>query len=200
MTSDKKIWLEIGTGNGDFLFSLAAQNLAVTFVGLEIRNRRFNNMIRRREKLNLHNIILIQGRGEVVLPALFRDNSLEKIFILFPDPWPKRRHAEHRIWNEKFFRTCWEKLKINGELSLATDDAIYATAAQKILDSNQAWKQCEEAGEAFFKTHSPRKRKKLGRKLNTMQYFKGDWDTDRSEDAYSHKVFPDHRTQPSARE
>jgi len=125
MTPDKKIWLEIGTGNGDFLFSLAAQNPAVTFVGLEIRNRRFNNMIRRREKLNLNNIILIQGRGEVVLPALFRNHSLEKIFILFPDPWPKRRHAKHRLFQPDFVRDLHHRLRPKGDVVVATDDPVY---------------------------------------------------------------------------
>ena len=117
--------LEIGPGNGDFLISLAAQNPSKKIVAVEVREKRFLKISKRLEKMGLQNVLLICGNAKVILPRYFKKLSLEKIYILFPDPWPKRRHAFHRLIDEEFLSVLAEKLKKGGTVIFATDSKEY---------------------------------------------------------------------------
>jgi len=118
--------LEVGPGRGDFLLA-AAQNLpAKKFVAIELGKRRYFRLIPRIEKRGLTNILLIHGNARIVLPRFFSPESFEKIYVLFPDPWPKKRHIPHRLMTVEFITLLAEKLKIGGDLFFATDFRPYA--------------------------------------------------------------------------
>src|SRR3989338_8606608 len=94
--------LEIGPGRGDFLFWLAEENPLKTVHAIEYKRKRYDKLVRRLETRGLSNVRLYLGDARTVLPVEFPDLSLERVFILFSDPWPKRRHARHRLFQETF--------------------------------------------------------------------------------------------------
>ena len=118
--------LEIGPGRGDFLLSAAEQNPDRKFVAIELGKRRYYKMIPRIEKKGLTNILLICGNARVVINELFADAVFDKAYVLFPDPWPKRRHVPNRLLSIDFIRLVSSVIKPGGLFFSATDFYPYA--------------------------------------------------------------------------
>lgn len=119
--------IEVGPGRGDFLFHLAETNPDAVVVGIEIKRKRVDRLIRRIEKRSLKNVCLIQDDARCALPRFFADETVDAIHINFPDPWPKRRHAKNRAVTAGFLVECKRVLKIGGTISIATDDESYVS-------------------------------------------------------------------------
>lgn len=119
--------LEIGPGRGDFLLTRASQAANQSFVAIELGKKRYLKLIRRIQRLGLVNITLICGDARLIIPRYFPDSSVGTIVVLFPDPWPKRRHAFHRLLQPLFLRELARCLKVGGQLFLRSDVGEYVT-------------------------------------------------------------------------
>ena len=69
---------------------------------------------------------MIQGDARIVLPRYFAEKTFEKIYVLFPDPWPKKRHVPKRLLNAEFLSLLTRFMKPGGDLFIATDVTFYA--------------------------------------------------------------------------
>lgn len=127
--------LEIGPGRGDFLLSEAAANPDTRYVAVELKKRRYFKLARRVEKRELRNVLLIHGDARIVLPKCFGDDTFERIYVLFPDPWPKRRHTGMRLLNHAFLCLLTRLLRQDGELILGTDAQDYMDWAIENADA-----------------------------------------------------------------
>ena len=126
--------------------------------------------MRRVSKNKIANVQLVQFDGETALAQIFGGASIDAIFTLFPDPWPKRRHQKNRIWNTDFFRLCQHLLKQGGQLYLATDDGPYlAQALETLADINTF----TPTNPWLIQTHYARKWKSKGRTLHYRSFQKG---------------------------
>ena|SRR3989338_5537761 len=164
--------LEIGPGRGDFLFKMAGENRDILFAAIEVRHKRFEKLVQRAGARGLDNIVFVNAPAQKIVTRFLNPESLERIYILFPDPWPKRRQGHYRLWNPSFFEDCWLLLQPGGSLYLATDDADYASQAEKHLEPRkEKWKREPDQTE-FFETYYAAKWKKLGRTLLYMQWTK----------------------------
>ncbi|MFH1700601.1 MAG: hypothetical protein ABIE07_08440 [Candidatus Zixiibacteriota bacterium] len=139
--------LEIGPGRGDFLLSIAEKYPDRKFVAIELGKRRFYKMIPRIEKKGLSNIILINGNAQIVINECFEKAIFDKIYILFPDPWPKKRHIPHRLMSIEFMRLITGLLKPGGYLYSATDYWPYAIWA---ADNLKQIKRLQSKGKPLF--------------------------------------------------
>jgi len=108
--------LEIGPGRGDFLLSMAGQCPDKRFVAVELAKKRFYKLIPRIERRGLSNILLINGNAGLIIPELISAETFEKIYVLFPDPWPKRRHIPHRLMSISFIEHLTRILKPGGDI------------------------------------------------------------------------------------
>jgi len=123
--NSNELSLEIGFGEGDFLIELAKYSSNINFVGLEIKKSRFIKAIRQAHKLKLENIKFIHMDASINLMQIFKKNSLNKVYINFPDPWPKERHKKHRIINKEFLYQVFEITKENCYIEIASDHKKY---------------------------------------------------------------------------
>ncbi len=163
--------LEIGPGRGDFLFWLATEHPLKKLAAIEYKRKRFEKLEIRIEKRGLANIQLLLGDARVVLPAEFPDESVEEMYILFSDPWPKRRHARHRLFQKDFVAEILRVLKPEGRVYIAHDDPHYIKEIRetfKLFIQNFIY--CEEGVE--FTTFYAEKWKKEGRNLQSFSYRK----------------------------
>jgi tRNA (guanine-N7-)-methyltransferase len=119
-------FLEIGPGRGDFLLDMAEAYPSKRFVAVEMGGRRFRKLSERIDKARLTNVLLIRGDARVVLPRFIAPSSISRLFVLFPDPWPKRRQAHNRLLTEDFIRLLTATIRPGGELFHATDVQEYA--------------------------------------------------------------------------
>ncbi|MBI4411736.1 MAG: tRNA (guanosine(46)-N7)-methyltransferase TrmB [Deltaproteobacteria bacterium] len=118
--------LEIGPGRGDLLLAMATSQPDKKFVAVEIGKKRYFRLIPRIEKKGLKNILLIRGDARVIIPQFFGEATFEKIIVLFPDPWPKDRHAFRRLLQVEFLWLLAHHLKKGGEFVFGTDVEGYA--------------------------------------------------------------------------
>ena len=159
----EQISVEIGFGGGDFLLEQAKNNPKSLIVGFEIKNRRYDNLVRRVGRQQLSNVQLIQADAKISFPKIFAERRIDNIFTLFPDPWPKRKHEGHRLWNKDFLHTCYRFLKPNGKLYLATDDTNYLEQALRVMESLPEFASTDPM---VVQTHYARKWSRAGRTLH----------------------------------
>lgn len=117
--------LEIGFGGGEHLVAQAAANPEARFVGVEPFLNGVASCLRHIEDSGVTNVRLHQGDARDVLARL-PDAALDRVDILFPDPWPKKRHWKRRLIQTDFVAELARVLKPAGEARFATDWAHYA--------------------------------------------------------------------------
>lgn len=117
-------WLEIGFGGGEHLAAQAAKHKDVAFVGAEPFHNGVASALRRIDEAGLTNVRLHDGDARELL-ARMPDASLDRIFILFPDPWPKARHHKRRLLQADVAVELARVLKPGGRLRFASDWANY---------------------------------------------------------------------------
>jgi tRNA (guanine-N7-)-methyltransferase len=125
--SPRRIWVEVGFGGGEHLAYQAAAHPDVGLIGCEPFIGGVARLLSLIETQGLANIRLFTDDARLLMQAL-PDACLERVFILFPDPWPKTRHHKRRIVNPVTAREFGRLLQPGGEVRLASDDMGYVRA------------------------------------------------------------------------
>lgn len=125
MPGARAVWLEIGFGGGEHLAGQAERNPDVLILGCEPFLNGVGSALRHVDERGLANVRLHADDARDVLDAL-PDACLERIFVLFPDPWPKARHHKRRLIQPETVAAFARVLKPGGTLRFATDWADYA--------------------------------------------------------------------------
>ena len=159
--------LEIGPGNGAFVVHQCQQFPTHYFIAIEKKKKRFEKICKRAEKLKINNLTLVLGDARVILEKFFHKIQFQSIYILFPDPWPKRVHGKHRMVQDYFVDHLVKLLTPKGILYLATDHEPYAQQMSAVFQKNG--KFTFESGQSLFPTYFETKWKKLGLMIH---YFK----------------------------
>jgi tRNA (guanine-N7-)-methyltransferase len=119
------LWLEIGFGGGEHLIWQAREHPEVGLIGCEPFINGVARLLALAEAEAIENVRVAVDDARPLLDAL-PEASLERIFVLFPDPWPKARHHKRRLVNGATATRFGQLLRPGGELRLATDDMGYA--------------------------------------------------------------------------
>jgi tRNA (guanine-N7-)-methyltransferase len=117
--------LEIGFGNGASLVQMAMENPQLDFLGIEVHEPGVGHCLMKASDAGISNLKIIAHDALGVL-RLLSDASLARINLLFPDPWPKKRHHKRRIVQKPFLELAAAKLRTGGALHIATDWQNYA--------------------------------------------------------------------------
>ncbi len=117
---------EVGFGNGDHLLALAAAHPAEDFLGIEVHRPGLGRLLLQLEQRALGNVRVVCRDAVEVLERCLDGSCLDEILILFPDPWPKKRHHKRRLIQPPFVALLAERLRSGGALRLATDWEPYA--------------------------------------------------------------------------
>jgi tRNA (guanine-N7-)-methyltransferase len=127
--------LEIGFGNGDNLARLAAAHPQRDFLGIEVHRAGVGRLMLALQTQGLSNVRIICHDAVEVLERQIAAASVDEILILFPDPWPKKRHHKRRLVQEAFVKLAAERLGSAGVLRLATDWQPYALQMLETLSA-----------------------------------------------------------------
>ncbi|MDB5433071.1 MAG: tRNA ((46)-N7)-methyltransferase TrmB [Caulobacter sp.] len=125
MPQASETWLEIGFGGGEHMAQQADLNRQALIIGAEPFVNGFASALRHVDERGLTNVRLLHGDARELLERL-PDNALTRVFILFPDPWPKARHNKRRIIQPELLADIHRVLQPGGRLRFATDVAGYA--------------------------------------------------------------------------
>jgi tRNA (guanine-N7-)-methyltransferase len=120
----RPIWLEIGFGGGEHLARQAEQHCDIGFLGAEVFENGIARLLAEIDRRRLANIRLFADDARLLLAAL-PHSSVARVFILFPDPWPKARHNKRRLVSDETIDRLAAVMEDDAELRLATDDIDY---------------------------------------------------------------------------
>lgn len=130
-----KLALEIGSGKGDFLITLAKRNPNTHYVSIEVIRSVAGVLAKKIIDNKIDNIILYPLDVEVLFEAI-PDGFFDVIYLNFSDPWPKKKHAKRRLTFHKFLDQYHRLLKPNGKVIFKTDNtALYEFSMEEFKNS-----------------------------------------------------------------
>lgn len=123
----KKIYLEIGMGKGDFITQLCQLDKDNIYIGVEVSPPVLALAIKKLKRYEEENNIRLDNlyfmsEDAATLNEIFENHQIEKIYLNFSDPWPKKKHTKRRLTHENFLSVYKEILKEHGEIEFKTDN------------------------------------------------------------------------------
>ncbi len=171
------LYVEVGCGNGEFLYNLAVKNPSADFIGIEIFLTGIAKLLRRMLDYgrSTHpspaNLRIIRVDARIILER-FPDHSVDGFYILFPDPWPKKRHHKRRLINNAFAGLLLRKLKPHGFVVITTDHGDYASQIEDSMKEAGFYEEILEEGEVILNTKYFKKALSEGRKIYSYMFLK----------------------------
>lgn len=132
------VWLEIGFGGGEHLLWQAVVHPRIGFIGCEPFLNGVGKFLRGVGEAGLENVRLYDDDARHVLDWL-RDAELGRVFMLFPDPWPKQRHRKRRFLSEAGLALLARVMRPGAELRFATDIADYAEMVARAVRARRSF-------------------------------------------------------------
>lgn len=120
-TKTQSLDVEIGAGKGQFIIQMAKQHSEINYIGVELQESVIATALRRFMTDPLPNLQFVLTDG-ADLDEFFHPNEIEKIFLNFSDPWPKKRHAKRRLTSPRFLKTYQTVLAHEGQIEFKTDN------------------------------------------------------------------------------
>ena len=125
--------LDVGSGFGESTIKLAKENKKKVIICCEKYIDGLSNLYKKSKLDSLDNICIFQGNVYQMLDEYCKKNSISEVWILFPDPWPKKRHFKRRLINEYFFTKINKYLKNGATINIASDSKSYVSQILRII-------------------------------------------------------------------
>jgi tRNA (guanine-N7-)-methyltransferase len=138
--------LEIGFGNGEHLLQRALAQPEQDFIGVEVHRPGIGHLLLAAAQADVANLRVIAHDAVDVLEQQIAPASLNEVQLLFPDPWPKKRHHKRRIVQHEFVALVASRLTAGGRLHLATDWEPYAEEMLLVLNGCSLLANCADDG------------------------------------------------------
>ena len=178
--NDLPLRIEIGFGKSEFLLEVARNDSEFNYVGFEYSSKRVRKFLKKVPHFGVTNVRAVCANVEHILERVFKPNSIDRIFILFPDPWPKRRHAKNRFVRPHNVETLYRLLRPKGGVTLRTDDPQYAKQMLTVIDAHAGFTNLAGAGRfaetprEAYSTLYENKFIEMGRRIYYLEYRKED--------------------------
>ena len=133
--------VEIGAGTGRFMISRATTHPQVNYLAIERMMSRLCTFDRHASERGLSNIRLVNLEALYTLHYLLPRHGVRTVYVLFPDPWPKRRHHVNRLFSPVFMNALWYALEIGGCVQVATDHLRYFEEIRRHLEGDPRFQE-----------------------------------------------------------
>jgi tRNA (guanine-N7-)-methyltransferase len=137
--------VDLGCGGGDLLCELAQRHPQKNFLGTEKLEGRVAKACRK--SAHLENVRVVKVESAYAVRYLLPEASVETFYLLFPDPWPKRRHHRRRIVSPDFLDAIHRALSENGIFQIATDQPDYFDLILKTTENHRGFKMVAPAAD-----------------------------------------------------
>ncbi len=165
--------LEIGFGNGESLAEIAKNHPQNDYIGIEVHRPGVGHLLLQIEELGLTNVRVICADAVEVLEKQIPDNSLDSLYLFFPDPWHKKRHHKRRQVQPEWAQLVRRKLKLGGQLHLATDWQNYAEHMLEVMSHAEGFANLSDSNDYVVK---PEYRPETKFERRGMRLGHGVWD------------------------
>jgi|TARA_B100002052_G_scaffold90839_1_gene83613 tRNA (guanine-N7-)-methyltransferase len=167
LNSKKKLILEIGIGMGENIIYLSKKNTKKIIIGVDPFKNGIVNVSDYCINNNIKNIYLYPYVFQKFINK-FKKLRFDIIYVLFPDPWPKKKHEKRRIVNEEFLKKIFVILKKKGKVFFSTDNLDYYTNVKTLLKKFPNFKSKKVNKIVTIKTKFYLKAEKKGNKINSL--------------------------------
>ncbi len=175
LVKSSRIRVEIGMGKGEFLLEIAKSNPEIGFIGVEIANEPLLKAVFRFAKEGLSNVKVIKHDARYVFD-LFDANSVECVYVNFPEPWFKFKKIKHALLNADALKKIERALKKGGNIELLTDNLAYAVSVVTALETQTTLRntqnRCIDIFNGSVDTYFERRWKKRERTIYRVVYEK----------------------------
>lgn len=130
---------EIGCGHGHFLTAYAQAHPQDICIGVDIVSDRIERATKKRDRAKLANLHFVHAEARLFLETLPADATFSRLFVLFPDPWPKARHHKHRIMQPDFLADAAKRAGQGARVYFRTDFTPYYTDTKAVFESHPDW-------------------------------------------------------------
>lgn len=141
----RPIVLELGCGHGHFLARYATEFPEKLCVGVDLRSDRIERALRKVDHARLNNCHFVRTEALEFLHSLPNGVTFEQIWVLFPDPWPKKRHHKNRLVQPHFFEAVAARSPEGTRLYFRTDYAEYFESVAAFLPTLPTWQRDQHA-------------------------------------------------------
>lgn len=135
--------VDLGCGDGSLLAALAAQRPDRNFLGIEQMIGRVRSSCRRIDRLGLTNARIMRAEVATTVRLLLPRGSVDVFHLMFPDPWPKRRHHRRRLFTREFLEPLGAALKPHGLVHIATDQRDYFKEMLQTVRDTHLFSECD---------------------------------------------------------
>ena len=150
------IHIEYCSGNGEWIIARAEQNPHINWVAVEKQFPRVRKIWSKSQNRQLKNLFIICGEALTFTQNYIQKPTFSAFYVNFPDPWPKTRHAKHRLICEPFATEIARCALPSSTATFVTDDYPYATQMLEVMTVHPNWQNPtrtilgEGTGESFF--------------------------------------------------
>ncbi len=138
--TDRPIYVEFCSGNGDWVVSKAKEFPQFYWVAVEKRFDRVRKIWSKMKNSSVSNLLIVCGDALTFCRFYVPKAAFDEIFINFPDPWPKRGHAKHRLIQKPFVEESARVVKEGGNAMFVTDDEQYSSQMIEEMHGLCAWR------------------------------------------------------------
>jgi len=149
---DLPVIVEYCSGNGQWICERALQNRGTNWIAVEKKFERARKIWLNIHRQEIPNLVVVCGEGQIF--TKYYAPKTEEVYINFPDPWPKLRHAKNRIVQEEFLNDL--TAVVTGKITCVTDDLPYANQMVEVFSKCPKWKKLfhtnewPDYGRSFF--------------------------------------------------
>ena len=135
--------VDVGSGKGRFLLARASRHPEVNFLGIERMLERVRKVDNRARRAGLDNVRLLRCEAYYAVTHLLPSASVRTYYIFHPDPWPKARHHDHRLFNPQFLDALHRTLEREGVVHVSTDHLPYFEEIRAIFAADARFEPVE---------------------------------------------------------
>ena len=165
-----RIVVEFGSGTGDTALAYATAHPDRTVLAVDVHVPGLAALVRALAAGSVQNVRVVRGDGVHLLRTAIPPETLAGFVALFPDPWPKARHAKRRLWRPELTDLVISRLQPGASLHTATDVPAYAQQIGQVLGRHPALEPTDPAAPWRVPTHFERKAVDRGARISDFAY------------------------------
>lgn len=175
--NDNPIYLEIGTGKGDFIIESSMRNKDINYIGMEKYDSVIVRAIQKSNEVDVNNLAFIRANA-IYLEDIF-DGEIDTILLNFSDPWPKDRHSDRRLTSRKFLERYDKIFRGAKRIIMKTDNVdLFDFSLESLRDYGYTIvyenRNLGEDEDGNVMTEYEKRFRKLGEKINKLVAYKED--------------------------
>ena len=153
ISSFDSVAVEYCSGNGVWVAEKAKENPLILWIAVEKRFDRVQKIWAKKQNMDIGNLLIVCGDVTTFTRYYLPKDSVNKVFVNFPDPWPKEKHAKNRIFRQPFIEEISRVVCKGGEAVLVTDDEVYSLQMIAEMTQGNLWQP--SFADPYYKTEWP---------------------------------------------